>query len=464
MTVHIANDADAAGCKAAQWLAQHIQAAVAARGVCMLALSGGRTPVRMFRELAQQAVPWESVHLFQVDERIAPGVPDMLNRTCMYEHLIRHIGMPANQLHTFDIDAVDLPASAVRYSDTLQEMCGNPPVFDIIHLGLGVDGHMASLVPDDPVLEITDNTVGITDFYQGCRRMTLTLPVLAHARILLWLVTGPDKATMFFKLQHGDKGIPAGRLQHDNSVAFVDRGAVDDESISGTGLLARKNVLVIDVGGSHVKFMDLVHQEYRRFKSGPQLSAGSMVNRVLEQTGDWLYEGVVMGFPGTVKRNKPAREPVHLAPGWVDFDYAAAFGCPVRMINDAAMQAMGSYQGKKMLFLGLGTGLGSAMVLQGNIIPMELAHLPYRHKKTYEDYLGQRGLDRMGKKKWLKHVFKITNLLGAAHQAEEVVLGGGNARLLKKLPANYRVCDNRVAFPGGFKIWQQYLAAEYSEE
>jgi polyphosphate glucokinase len=214
------------------------------------------------------------------------------------------------------------------------------------------------------------------------------------------------------------------------------------------------NVLVVDVGGTHVKILATGQRERRRFPSGPTLTAEQMAREVKELAGDWKYDAVSIGFPGPVLRDRPVAEPHNLAPGWVGFDYAAAFGCPVKLINDAAMQALGSYKGGKMLFLGLGTGLGSAMVLDGIVEPMELGHLPYK-KGTYEDYVGIRGLDRLGKKKWHRCVADVVALLIAALEPDDVVLGGGNVKKLKELPAGCRTGDNANAFQGGFRLWER---------
>ena len=179
-----------------------------------------------------------------------------------------------------------------------------------------------------------------------------------------------------------------------------------------------------------------------------------MVAQVKRLTADWDYKAVSMGYPGPVTHGRPLREPLNLGPGWMRFDFQKAFGCPVKIINDAAMQALGSYQGGRMLFLGLGTGLGSAMIVDGVLEPMELAHLPYR-KRTYEDYLGLRGLQRLGKKKkWERHVFKVVEILREGLEADYVVLGGGNVKKLKNLPPKARRGDNQNAFLGGFRLWE----------
>ena len=212
------------------------------------------------------------------------------------------------------------------------------------------------------------------------------------------------------------------------------------------------NVLVIDVGGSHVKTLATGHEEPRRFPSGPTLTAEQMVAQVKELAGDWQYDAGSIGFPGFVMRGRPIAEPHNLAAGWVGFDFQAAFGCPVKLVNDAAMQALGSYKGGTMLFLGLGTGLGAAMVVDGIVEPMELAHLPYK-KGTFEDYVGQRGLDRRGKKKWREEVADMVAKLVAALEPDDVVLGGGNVKKLGDLPPHCRAGDNANAFLGGFRLW-----------
>jgi glucose-6-phosphate isomerase len=214
------------------------------------------------------------------------------------------------------------------------------------------------------------------------------------------------------------------------------------------------NVLVIDVGGTNVKILATGHEEPRRFPSGPTMTAEQMVAGVKSIAGDWAYLGVSIGYPGFVLRGRPVAEPHNLAEGWVGFDFQTAFGCPVKLINDAAMQALGSYKGGKMLFLGLGTGLGSAMIVDELIEPMELAHLPFK-KATFEDYVGQRGLDRHGKKKWRQHVAEAVDSLFAALEPDEVVIGGGNVKNLKELPPRCRAGDNADAFLGGFHLWEE---------
>lgn len=211
-------------------------------------------------------------------------------------------------------------------------------------------------------------------------------------------------------------------------------------------------VLVIDVGGTHVKILSTGQTTPTKFPSGPKLTALSMVSRVQRLTERWAYECVSIGYPGPVLRGRPLSEPHNLGCGWVGFDFQAAFKRPVRLVNDAAMQALGGYLGGKMLFLGLGTGLGSALVTDGLVEPMELGHLPYR-KRTFEDYIGSRGLDRLGKTKWRRYVDDVIARLVAAMGPEDVLIGGGNARKLKTLPSGCRRGDNADAFAGGFRLW-----------
>jgi polyphosphate glucokinase len=211
-------------------------------------------------------------------------------------------------------------------------------------------------------------------------------------------------------------------------------------------------VLAVDVGGSHVKELLNGLDERRRFASGPTLTPEEMVAGVLEQTVDWDYVGISVGIPAPVVEGRVVREPVNLGPGWVGFDFQKAFGTPTKVVNDAAMQAFGSYDGGRMLFLGLGTGLGTTMILDGIIAPMELGHLPFR-KATFEDYVGERGQERMGLKRWRKAVHETIDHLSAALLPDYVVLGGGNARALDELPPNCRLGHNEDAFLGGFRLW-----------
>jgi polyphosphate glucokinase len=211
-------------------------------------------------------------------------------------------------------------------------------------------------------------------------------------------------------------------------------------------------VLAVDVGGSHVKVLLSTGGERRRFPSGPGLTAAGMVGHVLERTKDWEYDVVSVGVPAQVMAGKVVHDPVNLGEGWAGFDFEKAFGKPTQIVNDAAMQALGSYEGGRMLFLGLGTGLGSAMIVDGVLEPMELGHLPYR-EETYEDFVGARGLDRLGKKRWRKEVAAVVAEFTAALEPDYIILGGGNAKLLRELPPKARLGDNRNAFVGGFRLW-----------
>lgn len=212
-------------------------------------------------------------------------------------------------------------------------------------------------------------------------------------------------------------------------------------------------ILVIDIGGTNLKILATGQAEPRRTPSGPKLTAQAMVASVKRLAQGWAYDVVAIGYPGMVRDDQPITEPHNLAPGWLKFDYRAAFGCPVRIMNDAAMQALGSFDQGKLLFLGLGTGLGSAMVVNGEVVQMELAHLPYR-KATFEDYVGDQALIIDGKEKWARRVADVVSRLTAALVPDEVVLGGGNARKLKQLPPLCRLGSNANAFVGGFRMWE----------
>ena len=214
------------------------------------------------------------------------------------------------------------------------------------------------------------------------------------------------------------------------------------------------NVLVVDVGGTHVKILATGQKQSREFPSGPTLTAKQMVAGVKKLAGDWKYDAVSIGYPGMVVRNRPLAEPHNLGRGWMGFNFEAAFKRPVKLINDAAMQALGSYKRGKMLFLGLGTGLGSTMIVNGIVEPMELAHLPYK-KGTYEDYTGERSLEKRGKKKWRRHVADVVERLATALEPDDVVLGGGNVKNLKELPKGSRAGNNDNAFLGAFRLWEK---------
>ena len=212
-------------------------------------------------------------------------------------------------------------------------------------------------------------------------------------------------------------------------------------------------VLVVDVGGTHLKILATGQRTPRKIASGPKMTSQLMCSWVKKTASDWHYDVISIGYPGPVVHGRPVHEPYNLAKGWVGFDYAKALGCPVKIINDAAMQALGSYEGGRMLFLGLGTGLGSAMIVDGILEPMELAHLPYKKGKTYEDYLGLRGLKRMGRKKWRHYVARIVEELQAALNPDYIVLGGGNVKKIKTLPPKTRPGSNGNAFIGGYRLW-----------
>src|SRR5262245_43709681 len=212
------------------------------------------------------------------------------------------------------------------------------------------------------------------------------------------------------------------------------------------------NVLVIDIGGTHVKLLATGQHVEREFVSGPSMTPRQMVSEVRKLVTGWNYDVVSVGYPGLVSQNRPVSDPWNLGKGWAGFDFEVAFKRPVKVVNDAAMQALGSYKRGKMLFLGLGTGLGTTMIVDGTIEPMELAHLPYKNG-TYEDYVGERSLEKRGKKKWRRHVADVVERLIAALEPDDVVLGGGNVKKLKELPKGCRKGDNTNAFLGGFRLW-----------
>ncbi len=224
---------------------------------------------------------------------------------------------------------------------------------------------------------------------------------------------------------------------------------LDSASLDGA---PSRRVLVVDVGGTHVKVLLTGPREAVRFDSGIDLSPELMVRGVKDAIGTWSYDVVAIGIPSPVLRGRILNEPFNLAPGWIAFDYEAAFGAPVRIMNDALMQALGSYDTGRMLFLGLGTGLGAAVIDDGSMMPLEIAHLSYR-RRTYEDYLGARGLKRAGRAKWERRVHRIAQELCSAFVCETVVLGGGNAKLLRSLPPRGRLGNNDNAFAGGFRLW-----------
>jgi len=216
------------------------------------------------------------------------------------------------------------------------------------------------------------------------------------------------------------------------------------------------NILAIDIGGTNVKFLATEQTEVRKFPSGKEMTARQMVHGVQEAAKDWAYDVVTVGYPGPVAHDKILKEPANLAKGWVNFDFTAAFGKPTKVINDAAMQALGSYEGGRMLFLGLGTGLGNTLIIDGVIAPMELGHLPYKKKQSFEAFVGIHGLERLGKKKWQDEVFKVVKMLKDAVIADYVVLGGGNSKRLTSLPEGCRLGNNANAFIGGVRLWRDY--------
>jgi polyphosphate glucokinase len=213
-------------------------------------------------------------------------------------------------------------------------------------------------------------------------------------------------------------------------------------------------VLVLDIGGNSVKILVTGETDPRKFPSGPTLTPKQMVFGVLKLTEDWKYDAVSIGYPGRVRDNRPFSEPVNLGHGWIKFDFEKAFGCPVKVMNDAAMQALGSYKGGTMLFLGLGTGLGTALIVEGTVVPMELGHLPYK-QATYEDYLGLKGLERLGITKWRAFVREVIARLIPALELDDVVIGGGNVNKMDRLPPGCRAGDNALAFRGGFLLWEK---------
>ncbi|MEP0322321.1 ROK family protein [Bauldia litoralis] len=221
------------------------------------------------------------------------------------------------------------------------------------------------------------------------------------------------------------------------------------------GKASAPKVLSIDIGGSHVKILATGRRAKRAVDSGPKMTAEQMVSDVKTLAEGWDYDVISMGYPGPVVHNRPVVDPANLGPGWAGYDFETAFGCPVKVVNDALLQAIGSYEGRRMLFLGLGTGLGSALIVDNVAQPMELAHLPFKKKKTFEDYVGEAGLKRLGKKKWRHEVFEVVERLRAATQPDYIVIGGGNVRMLDKLPPGCRRGDNANAFKGGFRLWDK---------
>ncbi|MHA7128621.1 ROK family protein [Algoriphagus namhaensis] len=214
------------------------------------------------------------------------------------------------------------------------------------------------------------------------------------------------------------------------------------------------NILVVDIGGSNVKILASGETERIKIPSGTDFSPEAMIPLIKEHASQWKYDVISMGFPGKVRNNQILSEPVNLGHGWETYDFEAAFGCPIKIINDAAMQAIGSYEGKKLLFLGLGTGLGTAMVIKNTVVPIEGGHLPYR-KSTFESYVGKAYYAEKGHQKWEKHVFKTVEILSDALQPDDIVLGGGNSKILTEVPEGCRLGTNKNAFLGGFRMWEE---------
>jgi 6-phosphogluconolactonase len=225
MKIDVLPDADSVAREAAAIIAREAQAAVDARGTFVMAVSGGRTPWMMLRVLSGQDMPWDKVDVVQVDERVAPsGHPDR-NLTHLHESLLKHSPLSVDRIYAMSVEGSDLEAAAAQYAKTLEKIAGSPPVLDLVHLGLGPDGHTASLIPGDPVLDVADADVALTGIYQGRRRMTLTYPILNRARRILWLVTGSDKADMLARLRDGDRSIPAGLIRREHALVLADRAA-----------------------------------------------------------------------------------------------------------------------------------------------------------------------------------------------------------------------------------------------
>ncbi|MGJ8673998.1 ROK family protein [Rubritalea sp.] len=216
----------------------------------------------------------------------------------------------------------------------------------------------------------------------------------------------------------------------------------------------KKRILVVDIGGTNIKLIATGIEKRIKIPSDPNLSAKRLVRQVIDAAKDWDYEAISLGAPCACNHNRPIKEPHNLGSGWVDFDFEAAFGMPTKVINDATMQAIGSYEGGTMLFLGFGTGLGTTLIIDGKAVPLEAGHLPYRNEKSFEEYVGKAGFAHLGQKKWNKHALKTVEILSNAFNADNIVLGGGNAELIENPPKNSRQVCNRAAFEGGFRLWQ----------
>src|SRR5271165_6456933 len=272
----------------------------------------------------------------------------------------------------------------------------------------------------------------------------------SNAKDALQICWGAFRCTLWSLRQVWRARPPVGSRTRDSA----SRGDSSDGCARQNKRVVGMNVLVVDVGGTHIKVLVTGEREPRKFPSVPTLTAKQMVTWVKKVTAGWKYDAVSIGFPGPVLRNRPVAEPHHLGSGWVGFNYRAAFGCPVKLVNDAAMQGLGSYRRGKMLFLGLGTGLGSALIVDGIVEPMELGHLPYT-AGTYESYVGNRALIEQGKKKWRRNVADVVARLIGAVEPDEVVLGGGNVKELEEMPPKCRAGDNHNVFEGGCRLWVQ---------
>jgi polyphosphate glucokinase len=225
--------------------------------------------------------------------------------------------------------------------------------------------------------------------------------------------------------------------------------------MASTSIPDPKRILVVDIGGSNIKLLATGEEKRIKFPSDPDLTPKRLLKQVLEATSHWKYEAISVGCPCAVSNNRPIKEPHNLGSGWIGFDFEKAFKLPTKVINDATMQAIGCYNGGTMLFLGFGTGLGTTLIKDGTPVPLEGGHLPYRKDRSFEEYVGKAGFERLGMKKWNSHALQIIEILRHATNAEDIVLGGGNAELIEKLPKNTRRVDNHSAFKGGFRLWQE---------
>ena len=450
MKIQVLADADAVAKAGAEVVAEAARSAVATRGRCSLALSGGRTPWLMLRALVDQEVPWRQVEIFQVDERVAPADSPERNLKHLRESLLARVPLPPDNLHPMPVEESDLAAAAASYARTLEAVAGTPPALDLVHLGLGPDGHTASLVPGRsgarghgclgrghgglPAASADD--ADLSGAEPGARD-----PVHRHRRRQGGCAGAPVQARPVHpgrpnRERERDSCWPIGRRQ---------RGSTPRREASPM------KVLVIDIGGSHVKIMATGHRKERQ--------GGIRTGDVGARHGGYRARS---GRALEVQARSPWAIPVRWCTAsrcssrstsrraGSDSTSSAAFGRRVKVVNDALMQAVGSYEGGRMLFLGLGTGLGSAMVVENVAQPMELAHLPYKDGRTFEEYLGEAALEQMGQEAWQKEVAAVVARLQAALEPEYVVLGGGNVRLLEELPPGCRRGDNTDAFAAAF--------------